>query len=96
MGVKLLYVYGDGDYNVVDFENSELGKKPYKEVYDLILNEYGGSYTEEDDEGNEAFTVCAYEFEDTVVTQDFIDFLNDKKDYDVTKCEDWFIVDMGK
>lgn len=87
--MKLLYVYSDDDYAALTFEQSELGKKSYKEVYDFVFNEHGGSYENEE----EGFTIDCYEFEGVTLTDEFIDFLNDKKDYDMTKHEDWFVVE---
>lgn len=90
--MKLIHVYSNNDYGAVKFEQSDLGKKPLKEVYDFV-KEQGGSYTEEDEEGNEGFTIDCHKFSGVVLTDDFIDFLNDQKDYDMSKHDDWFIVE---
>lgn len=90
--MKLIHVYSDGDYGVLEFEQSDLGGKPLKEVYDFV-KEQGGSYTKEDEEGNEIFIIECHRFEGVVLTDAFIDFLNDQKDYDMSKHDDWFIVE---
>jgi hypothetical protein len=87
--MKLLYVHGDDDYGVLNFESSELGSKTYSEVFKYVEGEHEGYYENED----EGFIVETYTFDNVKLTDDFILFLNDKKDYDVTKNEDWFIVE---
>lgn len=86
--MKLIHVYGDDDYGVLNFENSELGKKSYKEVYDFV-EKHGGSYQNEEED----FCIDNYEFENVKVTDEFILFLQEEKDYDSAKHKDWFIVD---
>lgn len=90
--MKLLYVTSiDGDYGALSFQESELGKKSYKEVYDFVKSEHDGCYFDEEND----FEITTYEFENVVMTKDFERFLNDFKDYDVSKSTDWFIVEYG-
>ena len=88
--MKLLYVTSiDGDYGALSFQQSELGKKPYKEIYDFVKSEHDECYYDEEND----FEITTYEFKGVVMTEEFESFLNDLKDYDVTKNTDWFIVD---
>lgn len=89
--MKLLYVTSvDGDYGALSFEQSELGQKSYREVYDFVKSEHDGCYDEEN-----GFEITAYEFKGVVMTEEFESFLNDLKDYDVTKNTNWFTVDYS-
>ena len=89
--MKLLHVYGDDDYPVLTLQDSEYHKLSYLELYNLAI--------EKDTEGfgvfefEEGYYIEAYEFEGVTLTDEFINFLNNKKDYDSTKHNDWFIVE---
>lgn len=85
--MKVLNVYGDDDYGVLNFQSSDLGKKPYSEVYEYVSSVHKGCYENED------FTIEALEFVDCNITKSFASFLANYKDYDTTKNCDWFIVD---
>lgn len=90
--MRVLEVDGESDYSVVMFEESDYGKLPYSEVYDLVMNEHDGEF--EVDDGEDFFTITCLDFPGCVVTKDFLDFLNADKDYDTTKARDYFIVDV--
>ena len=90
--MKLLHVTSiDGDYGVLGFQQSELGKKSYKEIYGFVESEHDGCFYDEDDD----YEITTYDFEGVVITREFESFLNGLKDYDESKNTDWFIVDYN-
>jgi hypothetical protein len=99
--MQVLKISGDGDYAVLTLEQSEqYGKMTYKELYDLAFDAGGEIDLEilSDDEycdGPETVTLECFFFQDCKITEEFISFLNDMKDYDFTKHTDWVVVDKG-
>lgn len=105
--MKIIRVFGDGDYAVLNLENHPVyGKMSHKELWDLAIKEEEGlleitcylpDYEEDDecDECEESIYVEAYDY-NIIVNEDmkmFIDFLNGEKDYDATKHCDWFLIE---
>ncbi len=91
--MKVVEVYGDDDYGVVSFENSEFGGMPAQQLYDFIESHHGiheVEYNDETDEGG--FIMKTHNFEGVTVTDEFLAFLADIKDYDSSKHHDWFVV----
>ena len=84
MKTKILIVSSDEDYGVVIFEGSEFTKE---QMYQKCL-ENGGRYTQTIDESEIEFE--AREFPE--VPQEFIDFMEEEKDYDQAKAKNWFII----
>lgn len=83
--MKVLHVYGDDDYAVLTLQcdvkvSEEEAYQKAEESDDGVWEFADGCYAE------------AFEFPGTV-SKEFIDFLNDKKDYDSTKHEDWFVIE---
>lgn len=87
--MKILEVFGDDDYGVIHFESSPFGKMSYAEVFTVVEEKYGGMYNEE---GEEGFNIRCWIFPGVLLTDNFISFINNQKDYDITKHYDWFIV----
>lgn len=90
MSVKILHIYGDEGFAVTGFLQSPLAKVPIEDVYIQVLAE-GGSLEDEE----YGYIAECYEFEGAVLTPALIAFLQNQKDYDQCKDDDWFIVDSG-
>ena len=88
--MKILWISGDDDYAVLDFENSPLYDQPYSKLFELAWNSPEHTYSYDD--GERRFDIEALEFGD--VDDKFVSFVKDRiVDYDVSKNEDFFVVE---
>ncbi len=88
--MKILWISGDDDYAVIDFENSPLYDQPYTQLFELAWN--SPKHTHSYDDGERRFDIEALEFGS--VDSKFVDFVKDRLvDYDQAKNEDFFVVE---
>jgi hypothetical protein len=89
--MKLLHVYGDDDYAVLTLQQSDI----YQAIWGHGLFNHAMEHGDKDGklEFDTGCFIQAIEFPGVVLTDEFIEFLNDKKDYDSTKHSDWFIIE---
>ena len=93
--MKLIYVYGNGDYDAVTFEQAGYDDpETLRELFDGAWSNDNHSYTLEfkDDEGYDCeVEIDAYEFSE--VDEEFINFVrNEIQDYDQSKCANFYVV----
>ena len=85
--MKLIHVYGDDDYAVLTLQQDTPYRDwSYKRLHEEAMNNHGSW------EFADGCYIDSYEFENVVVTDGFIEFLNSIKDHDSIKHSDWFIV----
>lgn len=87
--MKVLEVYGDGDYAAVDFENN-VKKHNYIDFWNRS-KEAGKSLEHVDDDNEAYFEYKAHEFGE--VDPAFISFIDDLIDYDDSKHHNYYIVE---
>ncbi|MED3649980.1 hypothetical protein [Heyndrickxia sporothermodurans] len=86
---KVLYVYGDGDYDVLSFNNNYNPQKVYEEMVAEGITKKDLLDPEWDEE---SIHVEIKEFGE--VDSEFVSFMyNEFIDYDVTKAKDIFFVE---
>lgn len=90
--MKVLEVYGDGDYAAVSYEDAvSSGEVGALELFNKA-KEAGKSLEYENEETDTYFTYEAHEFGD--VDSDFVDFvLNEICDYDYLKHHGMYVVE---
>lgn len=88
--MKIIWVDGDEDYAVLDFENSPLSDQPFSRLFELAWNSPDHLYNYDD--GERSFSIEALEF--GIVDPKFVNFVVDRiSDYDDAKHRDFFIVE---
>lgn len=84
--MKIIYVYGDGDYGAMTFEQSGIS---VKEAYEAAKK--NNNKTEYEIDGDTIF-VKAYEFND--VDPNFVEFIRYYiEDYDMAKNRTFYVVE---
>jgi len=87
---KILKVSSDYDYGVVTFEDS--GHKREDVYKECVAN--GGKYTlVVNEEEGEHIEINFESFEFPEVPKEFLEFVENEKDYDDSKHCNWFVID---
>ncbi|MGO0707838.1 hypothetical protein [Bacillus velezensis] len=86
--MKIINVYGDGDYAAMFIEDEYGVERAYKEA---VAN--GGKVSIEVDDYQQVY-VEVLEF--GAVDEKFIAYIRDKQDYDMSKHSNFFVIDEAK
>ena len=87
--MKVLEIYGDGDYCAVSFEDG-IKEDQYLDLWDKA-KQAGKSIDYEDESTDTYFTYEAHEF--GKVDPKFINFITDLIDYDYSKSHNFYVVE---
>lgn len=86
--IKILEIHGDDDYNVLVFEKN-VAVSDHLRIWNDAMKSTDGVIELTLDES--IVRVTAHEF--PIVPSEFLEFVREFQDYDISKSHDWFIIE---